>query len=43
MSVPATEFAGSVSNAAGMAGVVGKCEQDKGREATGCFLSEVVA
>jgi hypothetical protein len=37
------EFAGLISNAVGMAGVVGKFEQDKAREGAVCFLYGVVA
>ena len=41
MAVP--EFAGSISNAVGMAGVAGKSEQDRAREGAVCFLYGVVA
>jgi hypothetical protein len=41
--VAATEFAGLISNAVGMAGVAEKFEKDKAREGVICFLCGVVA
>ena len=43
MSAAATEFAGSIYNVAGMAGVAGKFESGKARAGGVCFLTEFVA
>ena len=43
MSVAETEFADLISNAEGVSGVAGKCEQDKAREGVIYFLCGVIA
>jgi hypothetical protein len=42
MSVVATEFAGSISNAVGMGGVAGWYEKDKSREGEVCFSFGII-